>query len=264
MQSPTRLHRHRIAAAVVAIAALGASASSFAGGGEAAVTLSADEAALVSNDAQAGAAFGVGLTREQVRAQLREARANGTLPENGDAGDTAAVLAARDAANAAQGEALMAAYIAEQQRVVALAEAELRRTEIEAAGLQAETYALSEGETLMPEGGAAVDQDATEIRVDVIDLQTSAAPAAPDEVVIVSLDGGDPAEHHAQAMHVRRQLGAMGLPQQRIYVESPDAPAGAETVAAAEGDMDVAAFADSSGSVAADEVVAAAAATDGD
>ena len=46
----------------------------------------------------------------------------------------------------------MAAYIAEQQRTVALAEAELRRTEIEAEAQLAQTLALSEGEELLPDG----------------------------------------------------------------------------------------------------------------
>ena len=260
MQSPTTFHSSHIAAAVLAIAALAGSASSFARGGEAldielpsmrtpvassaVVMQSPEEIALATSNAYASASFGTALTREQVREQLREARANGTLSMHGEAGDTPRVLAAREAFNTVQSETIMAAYLADQRRTVALAEAEQRRVEIEAEGRLAQMLALSEGETLMPDGGAAIESDSTEVRVDVIDMQTSAATPAERELVIVSLDGGDAASQQAQALHVRRQFAAMGLSQGQIYIESADAQSDAEAVAAAEGDMDVAAFAD--------------------
>ena len=260
MQSRTIFRSSHVAAAVVALAALVGSASSFARGGEAldielpsmrtpvapsaVVMQSPEEVALASTETGANASFGAALTRKQVRQQLELARANGTLSVHGEAGDTPRVLAAREAFNAAQGETLMAAYLAEQRLTVALAEAEQRRTEIEAEGQLAQMLALGESETLMPNGGAAIESDGIEVRVDVIDMQTSAATPSERELVIVSLDGGDAASQHAQAMHARRQLGAMGLSQGQIYIESADARSDAETVAAAEGDMDVAAFAD--------------------
>lgn len=260
MQYRTTFRSTHVAAAVVALAALASSASSFAGGGEALdIELpsmrtpvstpsmgrqSQEEMAPASSNSHASASFGGALTREQVREQLKEARANGTLSMHGEAGDTPRVLAAREAANTAQGEAIMAAYLAEQQRTIALAEAEQRRADIEAEGLLAQSLALGAGETLMPEGAAAVEADSTEVRIDVIDLQSSAATPTETELVIVSLDGGDAATQQARAMHVRRQLGAMGLAQGQIYVESADAESDSPAVAAAEGDMDVAAFAD--------------------
>jgi hypothetical protein len=76
------------------------------------------------------------------------------------------------------------------------------------------------------------------VRIDVIDMQTSATSPA-NELVIVSLDGGDAAAQQARAMHVRRQLGAMGLPQDRIYVEGTGAEGEGEAVAAADGDVAV-------------------------
>lgn len=248
----TRNFRSTRIAAVAA--ALAASMSCFAGGGEALdielpsmrspaisapVQTSQAELALVSTNAYASASFGGALTREQVRAQLKEARASGTLSMQGEAGDTPQVLAARDVFNTAQGEAIMAAFIADQQRTVALAEAEMRRAEIETEGQLARSLALGEGEVLviegMPEGAAAVDS--IDVRIDVIDTETSAS-ARPNELVIVALDGGDEASQRDQAIHVRRQLGAMGLSQGQIYVESTGSEGDLETVANAVGDAE--------------------------
>ena len=254
-----------LAGIVVAVATLGAPGAGFARGGEAleielpsmrtpvtpsVVASSPEEVALASNNAHASASFGSGLTREQVREQLKQARANGTLSMQGEAGDTPQVLAAREAFNTAQRENIMAAYASEQQRTMALVEAELRRTAIEAEGQTAQTLASSDGETLLSAGDSAIERDSSEIRIDVIDLQSSAVSPSESELVIVSVDGGDAAEMHAQAMHVRRQLGAMGLSQSRIYVESPDAESNGPAVAAAPGDMDVAAFAEGESDVA--------------
>lgn len=265
MQSRTNFRTTRVAAAVVAIAAFAASASSFAGGGEALdielpsmrspvaaspVLASPQEASLAATSAYASASFGGALTREQVREQLRQARADGTLSMQGEAGDTPRVLAAREAFNVAQGEAIMAEYAADQQRTVALAEAEVRRAEIETEAQLAQSLALSDGEELVPEGGAAADSEGTAVRIDVIDLQTSAT-ASPNEMVIVSLDGGDAAMQHDRAMHVRRQLAAMGLAQGQIYIESTGAQAEGEAVAAAEGDMEVSAINDGDAAVSA-------------
>lgn len=242
MHTRTTFRTSRIASAVVAIAALAASASSFAAGETmSAETAAQTEAALAVSSTYRSANGGGPLSREQVREELRLARESGTLSMHGEAGDTQQVLAAREAFNVAQSETIVAEVIADQQRLVALAEAELRRSEIEAEGQLAQTLALSEGEELMPEGAAAADSDGTEVRVDVIDMQTSAASPA-NELVIVSLDGGDAATQQAHAMHVRRQLGAMGLAQDRIYVEGSGAEGDGETVAAAEGDLEVAAI----------------------
>lgn len=243
MQARTSFRTTHVASAVVAIITLAASASSFAAGETSTADAAAQtEAALAVSSTYRSANGGGPLTREQVREELRQARESGTLSTYGEAGDTPQVLAAREAFNTAQSETIMAEVIADQQRVVALAEAEIRRAAIEAeAQAQAQTLALSEGETLVPEGAAAADSDETEVRIDVIDMQTSATSPA-NELVIVSLDGGDAAAQQARAMHVRRQLGAMGLAQDRIYVEGTGAEGEGEAVAAAEGDVEVAAI----------------------
>lgn len=243
MQPRHNFSSSRIASAIAVTVALAASASSFASSdlASAAETAAQNDAALAVSSTYRNANGGGPLTREQVKEELRQARANGTLSMQGESGDTPQVLAARDAFNSTQSETIVAEVIADQQLVVALAEAEIRRSEIEAEGHLADTLALSEGEgeTLMPEGAAAAD--GTEVQVDVIDMQTSAVPSSPDELVIVSLDGGDPATQRDRAMHVRRQLGAMGLAQSQIYIESASAPGEGEAVAAAEGDVEVAA-----------------------
>ncbi|HLL12495.1 MAG TPA: hypothetical protein VK570_15640 [Rubrivivax sp.] len=254
MQARTRFRTSRIAAAVVAITALAASASSFAASEASSATpdaIAQNEAALAVSSTYRAANGGGPLTREQVREQLRQARESGTLSMNGEAGDTPQVLAAREAFNAAQAETIVAEVVADQHRVLALAEAETRRAAIEAES-QAQRVASS-GEQQMPEGASAADSSETEVRIDVIDMQTSATSPS-TELVIVSLDGGDAAAQQAQAMHVRRQLGAMGVAQDRIYVEGADAADDAETVAAAEGDMEVAAV---NAAVAEDQLAAA-------
>lgn len=75
------------------------------------------------------------LTRDQVQEELRQAREAGTLSMNGELGDSDTVLAARDSFNAAQAEAILAAYRAEDERIAALLEAERLRAEAEAAQL---------------------------------------------------------------------------------------------------------------------------------
>ena len=242
MQSRTAFRTTHIASAVVAIAAIAVSTSSFAAGEASTGDAAAQNEAALSVSSTYRSANGSGpLTREQVREQLRQARESGTLSMHGEAGDTPQVLAAREAFNAAQAETIVAEVVADQQRVVALAEAEMRRASIEAEA-QAQKLALSEGEKLMPEGATAAESDETEVKVDVIDTKTSAAtPSA--ERVIVSLDGGDGAAQQARAMHVRRELGAMGLAQKNIYVEGSAADGDAsEAVAAGERDVDVAAI----------------------
>lgn len=242
MQNRPTFRSTRIASAVVAIIALAASATSFAAGDASASEVAAqNEAALSVSSTYRSANAGGPLTREEVREELRQARANGTLSMHGEAGDTPTVLAAREAFNKTQSETIVAEVVADQQRVVAMAEAELRRSEIESEGQLAQTLALSEGEMLMPQSAAATDSDQTEVRIDVIDMQTSATSPS-DELVIVSLDGGVAAAQQAHAMHVRRQLGAMGLAQDRIYVEGSSAEGQGEEVAAAEGDLEVSAI----------------------
>lgn len=242
MHTRTTFRPTRLAAAAVALAALAVSASSYA----AAETSSAEaaaqnEAALAVSSTYRSANGGGPLTREQVREELRQARENGTMSMHGELGDTPQVLAAREAFNVAQSETIVAEVIADQQRTVALAEAEIRRSQIESEAQLAQTLALSEGEEVVPDGAAAADSDESEVRIDVIDMQSGAA-SSDNELVIVSLDGGGAASQHAQAMHVRRQLGAMGLAQDRIYVEGSSAEAEGEVAAAAEGDAEVAAI----------------------
>jgi hypothetical protein len=70
-------------------------------------------------------------SRAEVRQQLLEARHQGALSMNGEAGDTERVIAARDAANAEQAREIVARYEAEAAAQVALAEAEARRMELE-------------------------------------------------------------------------------------------------------------------------------------
>ena len=62
-----------------------------------------------------------GVSRTQVREELRQARAAGTLTEAGENGDSPAVLQARERFNAAQAEAIRTDYR------LALADAESRR-----------------------------------------------------------------------------------------------------------------------------------------
>jgi len=63
-------------------------------------------------------------SRAEVRAELKAAQQAGTVLKAGEAGDTEAVLKARDAANLQQHEAIVAEYTAEHDRIVAQQEAE--------------------------------------------------------------------------------------------------------------------------------------------
>ena len=242
MHTSTHFRNSRIAAAAVALAALALSTSSLAAA-DAASTNAADahsatEATLALSSTYRNANGGGPLTREQVREELRQARESGTLSTFGEAGDTPQVLAAREAFNTAQAETIVAEVVADQQRTVALAQAELRRAQIETEAAQAQALALSDGESLVPDSAAATVGDETEVRIDTIDTQTSATSQG-DELIILSLDGGDAAHQHAIAMHVRRQLGAMGLPQDRIYVEGDNAEGDDDAaMAQAEADME--------------------------
>jgi hypothetical protein len=73
-------------------------------------------------------------SRAEVRAQLMEARQNGSLQRAGEAGDTERVIAARDQANDEQAQQITAQYEAEAAAQVAMAEAERQRQEIENEG----------------------------------------------------------------------------------------------------------------------------------
>jgi hypothetical protein len=66
------------------------------------------------------------LTREQVREELREAKAHGTMAGTGEAGDTPEILAARDKFNAIQYDRLMSQAIEEQNAAAAYAELDQR------------------------------------------------------------------------------------------------------------------------------------------
>lgn len=64
------------------------------------------------------------ITREQVREELRQARAAGTVFNGGEAGDSDALLEARERYSVAQAEAIVTAQRAEQARQLALLQAE--------------------------------------------------------------------------------------------------------------------------------------------
>jgi hypothetical protein len=73
-------------------------------------------------------------SRQEVRAQLMEARRDGSMQRAGEAGDTERVIAARDQANEEQAAQITAQYEAEAAAQVAMAEAERMRQEIENEG----------------------------------------------------------------------------------------------------------------------------------
>lgn len=123
-QITQRSHRSALIAAVAAVT-LAASAPSFAAG----EFLDIEQPSLrtpIDNTADAP------LTREQVREELRQARANGTMSVGGELGDTDAVLAARESFNFAQAQAITAAYAAQAAYEAALAQAQMDRIEAEA------------------------------------------------------------------------------------------------------------------------------------
>ena len=65
------------------------------------------------------------ITREQVKADLQQARNAGTLSMGGELADTDAVLAARDSFNTAQADSITAIYAAQAAYEAVLAQAEL-------------------------------------------------------------------------------------------------------------------------------------------
>ena len=123
-QITQRSHRTALIAAVAAMT-LAASAPGFAGG----EFLDIEQPSLrtpIENTADAT------LTRAQVREELRQARAIGTMSMGGELGDTDAVLAARESFNIAQAQAITAAYAAQAAFEAALAQAEMDRMQAEA------------------------------------------------------------------------------------------------------------------------------------
>ena len=77
------------------------------------------------------------VTREQVQADLQQAREAGTLSMSGELADTDAVLAARDNYNTAQADSINAVYAAQAAYQAALAQAELDLQQAEAERMQA-------------------------------------------------------------------------------------------------------------------------------
>lgn len=153
-----------------------------------------------------------GLTREQVMAEFMAARDAGTLRQSNEAGDTNEVLAARDAFNQQQAETIVAEYRAEQEREIALAEAEIRRQAIEADGAALET-------AMVYEGGIAYEEPMG-VQVDVIRLDTNTLTTRPEELVVVALEGGSDQLQLQRAEAIRRHFTAMGLEPRQIYVEA--------------------------------------------
>lgn len=193
-------------AAVIAALAFGASAS-WAG--------PAPEVDLPSltNAAQAGQGP---LTREQVRAELMEARALGTTTQLGEAGDTAQVLAAREQFNSTQTERLVAHYQAEHDlKVAMIREEELR---LALADLSQPQYSSADQSLIAPTDAGESEES---VGIDVIRIDSHIASATPgNELVIVSIEGGDEYAQQERADAIRRQLGAMGLAPEQIYIES--------------------------------------------
>ncbi len=202
----TLIHRSTRIAAVIAALTVGASA----------YASEALEIELPSMRTPVHAIDG-GLTRQQVRAELMAAREAGTLTQLGEAGDTTEVLSARENFNAAQGQAIMARYQAEQARDLALQEAE---------GALTQTMTLADGNFVLDTSGATADTgdagDAAQVHIEIIDLNTSDTAVSPEGLVVVSMEGGDPATRRQQALAIRRQLIAMGLASEQIYIESTD------------------------------------------
>jgi hypothetical protein len=242
MQTTRQTPRATRLAALIATLSLGVSASCFAavaGSGEAQdmalpnyqpqaqqTQLAASD--LTTPDTVAATSTGDAwnpagpLTREQVRADLQAARANGTLSRSGEVGDAGRVLAAREAANREQTENIMAQYRAEQERDIALAQAEAARTQIETeGGLE---YMLSAAPW---EDGSerweAVDAsyEVSQARIDVIRMNLNTLPTNPEEeLVVVAIEGGDPHEQEQRAMAIREHFAAMGIDSDRIYIEA--------------------------------------------
>ena len=160
----------------------------------------------------AHAEAGSGLTRAQVQAEFMAARDAGMLRQNNEAGDTDQVLAARATFNEQQTEAIVAEYRAEQEREIALAEAEIRRQAIEADGAVLET-------AMVYEGGVAYDEPMG-VQVDVIRLDTNTLTTRPEELVVVAVNGGDEELQLQRAEAIRSHLTAMGLEPRQIYIEA--------------------------------------------
>ena len=121
-----RNHVHSLSAVVAAVF-LAAAAPSFAG------EALPEELPSMRTPVTNYVADGV-TSRQEVRAQLMEARQNGSLQRAGEAGDTDRVIAARDQANDEQARQIVAQYEADAAAQVAMAEAERQRQEIENEG----------------------------------------------------------------------------------------------------------------------------------
>lgn len=88
------------------------------------------------------------ITREQVRAELREWRAAGALPLNGEAGDTMKTIAARDRLNERQAAEITAAYEAEAAQIAVMQAAEADRLAMEQSS-EDPVVALADAEQVM-------------------------------------------------------------------------------------------------------------------
>jgi Domain of unknown function (DUF4148) len=130
-----------------------------------------------------------GITRAEVRAELDAARANGTLCGGSEIGDTPDILAARDAANLAQADAIEAEQRAQQERALAQAMATLT---------------------------SAHD----DVHIDIIVLDAGSATRQSDRLVVVSLDADDSGPALDRIAAIRRELLATGLQRGQIYLEA--------------------------------------------
>lgn len=234
--------RHnRLLSAMIAALALGASASSFAG-----EALEIEAPSMRTPLASSG-----GLTREEVRAELKEARDAGMLTRAGEAGDTRDVLVAREAFNVAQAERITAQYQAEYERQVAAVEAEQARLDAEAAAaaqaaapVAADAPAAAEapaiegdaidadlgapGDSMMleplpepqmqPQGGT-IDNPGQGLRIDILDYNRTGV-GRPEEMVVISMREGDEFTQREDMDRIRGHLTAMGLAEDQVYFES--------------------------------------------
>lgn len=121
------------------------------------------------------------LSRAEVREALRQARLDGTLAPNGEAGDTEQVLAAREAANQRMAERIVAQQAQEVQAQMAGS----------------------------PDGVVA----------EVVPLSEPAAATTGSEALVIITVPGDDLAALAAAADMRAWLIATGMPRDHIFVE---------------------------------------------
>lgn len=182
-------------------------------------------AALFAASTPARAADTGPSTREQVRQELMQARIDGTLSLNGEAGDTEQVLAARERANQRMADRIVARQLEEQQRQQSQAQleqqGEMALMELALAEAMSETAVESS-----PLPTAADTDKAAEPSVEVVVLTPRQERQLDSEtLVIVSVPtqvNGTALSEAAAAERARYWVQAVkehGVPAHNIYVE---------------------------------------------